>query len=441
MTEDPSHFDLQNIIEHIPFSSITGIAILIILLLISAMISGSEIAFFALSPHDLESSEKSNSKKYKLVLKLIKKPKELLATILIANNFINVGIVILSNYLSYSIFKFNSDNILEFFLQIVVITFMILLFGEVIPKVYANLNALRFASSMSKTLNVLNYLLKIFSTPLLKSTSFIENKLQKVETNISVSHLEHALELTSNDSSSSDEQKILEGIVNFGNTDVKQIMCPRIDMFALNINTTFDVVLAEIIKNGYSRIPVFDKNIDNILGILYVKDLLSNINSGSDFDWGKLINPTFFVPENKKIDDLLNNFQEKKVHLAIVVDEYGGTSGLISLEDIIEEIVGDINDEFDIDDVYYSKIDSHNYVFDGKTTLKDFYRAIKLEDESIFDQNKGESDTLAGFILEIAGGFPSKNEEIIFEKYKFTIEAVSRKRIKQIKVTLQKEKI
>lgn len=423
--------------EQLPVVEILNVLVLVILLGLSALVSGAEVAFFSLSTRDLETAKESQDKSDKQVLDLLDKPKELLATILISNNFINVGIVILSTYLSSQVFDLDITGVFGFLVQIVLITFMILLFGEVIPKVYANLNALKFANMMAGPIAVLESLFRILSIPLLKSTRFIEDKLRKNKGNISVSHLEHALELTSDDESSKEEQKLLEGIVSFGNTDTKQVMCPRIDMFALNANEKFEDVISELLIKGYSRIPVFKTNIDNISGILYIKDLLPHINEGNNFNWARLIKPVFFVPENKKIDDLLNDFQEKKIHLAIVVDEYGGTSGLVTLEDIIEEIVGKINDEFDIDELSYSKLDDNNFVFEGKTSLKDFYRVIGLDDESIFEDEKGESDTLAGFILEIAGGFPTKGEMISFDKYDFKIEAVDRKRIKQVKVTLK----
>ena len=435
MDTDPSSLGI--ILDQIPIVAMLNVLALVVLLSLSAMVSGAEVAFFSLSPSDVEEAKDSQDNKGKKVLELLKTPKELLATILISNNFINVGIVILSTYLTSHILNFDVSSVLGFVLQIVVITFMILLFGEVIPKVYANINALKFAKVMATPISILETVFRFLSIPLLKSTMFIEDRLQRNNTNISVSHLEHALELTSDDDTSKEEQKILEGIVSFGNTDTKQVMCPRIDMFALNQNDKFGEVIEEILKKGYSRIPVFKKNIDNISGILYIKDLLPHINEGDSFNWARLIKPVFFVPENKKIDDLLNDFQEKKIHLAIVVDEYGGTSGLVTLEDIIEEIVGEINDEFDIDEISYSKIDSNNFVFEGKTSLKDFYRVIDLDDESIFEDEKGESDTLAGFILEIAGGFPVRGEVISFNNYDFKIEAVDRKRIKQVKVSFK----
>lgn len=434
---DPNSFDIISILDHVPIFTILNVLVLLVLLGLSALVSGAEVAFFSLTPSDLERAKESQNKSDVQVLGLLEKPKELLATILISNNFINVGIVILSTYLSSHVFNLDVSGLFGFIIQVVLITFMILLFGEVIPKVYANLNALKFANLMAGPITVLESIFRVLSIPLLKSTKFIEDKLQKNKGTISVSHLEHALELASDDGSSKEEQKILEGIVSFGNTDTKQVMCPRIDMFALSANEKFQNVISELLTQGYSRIPVYKTNIDNISGILYIKDLLPYINEGNKFNWARLIKPVFFVPENKKIDDLLNDFQEKKIHMAIVVDEYGGTSGLVTLEDIIEEIVGEINDEFDIDELSYSKIDNNNYVFEGKTSLKDFYRVIDIEDESVFENEKGESDTLAGFILEIAGGFPVKGEVITFNNYDFKIEAVDRKRIKQVKVTLK----
>ncbi|MCK5781936.1 MAG: gliding motility-associated protein GldE [Flavobacteriales bacterium] len=435
MESVPSSF--SNILEQYHLVAIIELLALGILLVFSALVSGAEVAFFSLTPGDIEKAKESKEKKDKQVVRLLEKPKELLATILISNNFLNVGIVIFSTYLTSHFFNLDVKSLIGFLIQVVAITFMILMFGEVIPKVYANLNALKFAQKMAAPIEIMQSLFRVISIPLLNSTNFIEDKLQKNKGNISVSHLEHALELTSDDETTKEEQKILEGIVSFGNTDTKQIMHPRIDMFAINANEKFSFVIEEIIKNGYSRIPVYKKNIDSIIGILYIKDLLPHINAKDNFNWVRLIKPAFFVPENKKIDDLLNDFREKKTHLAIVVDEYGGTSGLISMEDIIEEIVGDISDEFDIDQVSYSKIDSSNFVFEGKTTLKDFYRVTDIEDETQFEDEKGESDTLAGFILEIAGRFPEKGEIISFNSFDFTIEAVDKKRIKQVKVSLK----
>ena len=313
-------------------------------------------------------------------------------------------------------------------------TFLILLFGEVLPKVYASRNAVRFASFISKPISFLNFFLTPLSYPLINLTNVVEKSLGSKNNLFSVETLSQALELTSKEATTKDEQKILEGIVNFGNIETVQIMKPRIDIFALSDDELYEDVLNKILKNGYSRNPVYSESIDNIIGVLYAKDLLAHLNEKT-FEWQKLVREPFFVPENKKLDDLLSEFQEKKNHLAIVVDEYGGTSGLVTLEDVIEEIVGDINDEFDDEDLSYSKIDENNYIFEGKTNIKDFCKVLNNEDESIFEQAKGESETLAGFILEVSGKFPKKEEKINFKNYTFTIEATDRKRIKQVKVT------
>jgi gliding motility-associated protein GldE len=309
------------------------------------------------------------------------------------------------------------------------------LFGEVLPKVYASRNNIKFAKWVAYPVAVLDKLLSPISLPMRKVTIYLHNKLGKQKTNFSVDQLSQALELTDTEDTSSEEQKILEGIVTFGNTDAKQVMSPRMDIFALEIEESFQSIYSKIIEKGFSRIPVYRDNIDQIEGVLFVKDLLRHIDK-EEFDWKTLIREPFFIPENKKIDNLLKDFQNMKSHLAIVVDEYGGTSGIVSLEDIIEEIVGDISDEFDGDNSNCSKIDDKNYLFEGKTNLKDFYRIIDV-DEELFESTKGEAETLAGFILEILGNFPQKGQKITFENCTFTIEAVDKKRVKQIKVTIE----
>jgi len=409
---------------------------LIILLISSALISGTEVAFFSISQVDIDDLSSKNEKD--IVVKLLQKPKKLLATILITNNFINILIVLLFASLgeqlledfNYSIFGIK----VRFLIEVVLVTFLILLFGEVLPKVYASRKAVRFASFMSKPVQVLNTFLTPLSYPLINLTNIVEKSLGNKSNIFSVETLSQALELTSKGATTKDEQKILEGIVSFGNTETVQIMKPRIDIFALSDDETYEAVLDKILKNGYSRNPVYHENIDTIIGVLYAKDLLAHLNKET-FKWQRLLRDPLFVPENKKLDDLLSEFQEKKNHLAIVVDEYGGTSGLVTLEDVIEEIVGDINDEFDEDDLSYSKIDEDNYIFEGKTTIKDFCKVLGDEDEALFEEEKGESETLAGFILEISGKFPKRGEKINFKKYTFTIEALDNKRIKQVKTT------
>ncbi|HUH46954.1 MAG TPA: gliding motility-associated protein GldE [Arenibacter sp.] len=414
-----------------------------ILLGCSALVSGAEVAFFGLSHTDIKEIEEKKTNKGKVIVQLLERPKKLLATILIANNAINIGVVLLFNRIGDTLFV-NLDYFIfgiipiRFMVEVVVVTFSILMFGEILPKVYANRNKFTFAFFIAYPLKVLDFLLSPLSLPMRRVTLYMHDKLGKQKTNLSVDHLSQALELTSDGDTTKEEQKILEGIVSFGNTDAKQVMSPRIDIFALNEEMKFLEVLEGIKKNGYSRIPVFSDNMDNVLGVLYVKDLLPYIDRKT-FNWVSLIREPYFVPENKKLDDLLLEFQSKKNHLAIVVDEYGGTSGIITLEDIIEEIVGDISDEFDDEDLIFSKLDDFNYIFDGKTTLKDFYKVAKIEDEEEFEEKKGESETIAGFVLEIVGGFPKRGETVAFKDYRFVVESLDKKRLKQIKVTLPNE--
>ncbi|WNH13737.1 gliding motility-associated protein GldE [Thalassobellus suaedae] len=434
MDPDPASFKVFFIA--IDFSMAFGYVLLFFLLTCSALISGAEVALFSLSKTDIEAGLEAKSKRIQIISKLLVRPKKLLATILVANNFINIAIVILFAYLGRFLFESIENPILQFTIEVIIVTFLILLFGEILPKIYASRNNLKFASFMAYPLRVLDVLLSPVSLPMRSVTLAIHRKLGKQKSNLSVDQLSQALELTSEEDTTKEEHKILQGIVSFGNTDTKQVMRPRIDIFALNIEQKYVDIMPEIIANGYSRIPVYKDNIDTIKGILYVKDLLPFIDR-KQFDWTSLIREPFFVPENKKLDDLMAEFQEKKVHLAMVVDEYGGTSGLISLEDIIEEIVGDISDEFDDEDLMYSKLDNNNYVFEGKTALKDFYKIIKEENASVFEENKGEAETVAGFVLEISGSFPKLNSKINFENYVFTIEALDKKRIKLVKFTIR----
>ena len=413
-----------------------SLLILVILLMTSGLISGAEVAFFALKPQEINQIKSQNTKRGKIINQFLSKPKELLATILIANNFVNVGIIILASYISGAIFNFQGVEWLEFLIQVIIITFLLLLFGEVLPKVYANNNAIRFVNFISLPLSFLDKIFRPLSSLLVVSSKIIDRKLKTKGHQLSVDDLSNALELTSDENEDANEKKILEGIVKFGNTDVKQIMRSRIDVTAIDQKYTFGQVLKTIKSTGFSRIPVYDESFDTIKGVLYIKDLLPYLNNASDYDWNTLIREVFFVPENKKIDDLLKEFQEKKIHLAIVVDEYGGTSGIVTLEDIIEEIVGDISDEFDDDNIIYSKLDAKNYVFEGKTALNDFYRIINIDGE-VFEKVKGESDSLAGFILELTGSIPESGEKINFENYLFTIEGVNKRRVTRIKVTLK----
>jgi gliding motility-associated protein GldE len=324
-----------------------------------------------------------------------------------------------------------------FFIEVILITFLILLIGEILPKVYANRNNLKFSKFMAYPLKFLDIIISPISIPMQKATLLIHKKLGNQKLTLNVEQLSQALELASGEDTTQEEQKILKGIVSFGNIDTKQVMRPRIDIFALDEATSYVEIVPEILKNGYSRIPVYKNSIDSVIGVLHVKDLLPHLQK-KQFNWTDLLRTPFFIPENKKLDDLMVEFQEKKNHLAVVVDEYGGTSGIVSLEDIIEEIVGDISDEFDDNDLTYSKLDANNFVFEGKTTLRDFYNIIKPNDISVFEEKKGEAETLAGFVLEISNSFPKINNKINFKTYSFTVEAMSNKRIKQLKVTLKR---
>jgi gliding motility-associated protein GldE len=425
----------SNLLATIDTNLLFGIIAIAFFLFCSAMVSASEVALFSLTQQDLNTLSEEDSSKANRISKLLQRPKKLLATILVANNFSHIGVVIVFSFVGNNIFSDIESPILKFVVEVILITFLILLFGEVLPKIYASRNNIQFSKFVANPLSILDKLLSPISLPMRAVSVYLHEKLGRQKSNISVDQLSQALGLTSTEDTTSEEQKILEGIVSFGNTDTKQVMSPRIDIFALEMEETFAEIYEKIVDKGYSRIPVYRDSIDHIEGVLFVKDLIPHINK-KEFDWIKLIREPFFVPENKKLDDLLKEFQSKKSHLAIVVDEYGGTSGLVSLEDIIEEIVGDISDEFDDENLNYSQIDDKNFLFEGKINLKDFYRIVDV-DEEIFEISKGEAETLAGFILEILGNFPKKGQKIHFTNVHFTIESVDKKRIKQLKVTLE----
>lgn len=399
------------------------------------MVSAAEVALFSLSQKDISTLTGEDPLKASIISKLLQRPKKLLATILVANNFSHIGVVIIFSFVGNSLFSALKSPVLKFVLEVLLVTFLILLFGEVLPKVYASRNNIKFSKFIARPISLLDKLLSPISLPMRAMTVFLHQKLGMQKSNISVNQLSQALEMTSTDDTTSDEQKILEGIVSFGNTDTKQVMSPRIDVFALEIEETFAEIYPKIVDKGYSRIPVYKESIDHIEGILFIKDLIPHIHK-KEFDWNKLIRTPFFVPENKKLDDLLKDFQRLKSHLAVVVDEYGGTSGLVSLEDVIEEIVGDISDEFDDENLNFSQIDDKNFLFEGKINLKDFYRIVDVNEDA-FEASKGEAETLAGFILEILGNFPKKGQKIHFSTVHFIIESVDKKRIKQLKVMLE----
>ena len=417
------------------------LTLVLFLLISSALISGAEVAFFSLQIKSLEDTEDAElTQSIRRVISLLKKPKRLLATILVANNFINIAIVLLFASLSKTIFKSIENQLIVLFIEIGIITTTILIFGEILPKIYANRNALAFSKRMAPIIRFLDKFLLFWVTyPMSQTTIFLERRLGDKKNQLSVDQLSQALELTGEDETTFDEQRILEGIVNFGSTDTREVMCPRIDMFALSDELTLEEIIPLILDEGFSRIPVFNEKKDNIKGILYIKDLLPNLKT-PNYEWQTLLKPPIYVPENKKLDDLLKEFQQKKNHLAIVVDEYGGTSGLITLEDIMEEIVGDISDEFDEQDLSYSKLDENTFIFEAKISLKDFFRIIKLEETEIFETIKGDAETLAGLLLEITKKFPKRGQKIKFEGYQFIIEETGKFRIKQVKVSLPKVK-
>jgi len=424
------------------FNSTTflGLVVLVILLFFSAMVSGSETAYFSLKPADLHWLENSEDESSKLVLLHRENPKTLLATILIANNLVNVAIVILSSFLTQSLFQLSENPIVTFMVQIVAITSLILLIGEIIPKVIANKNPLRLALLMSRPLRILISVFKPLSYLLVSSTNIIDKRLNRRMKHISISDLSDAIDITTDEQALPEEKQMLKGIATFSEKEARSIMKSRVNITAIDINAPFKELLELIINSGFSRIPAYDGSFDKVIGILYIKDLLPFLNQ-NELDWKSLIRPAFFIPENKKINDLLQEFRHKKIHMAIVVDEYGGTSGLLTLEDIIEEIVGDISDEFDKvpDDDFYEEIDENTTVFEAQTSLLDFCKVMKL-DEHYFEDVQGESDTLAGLLLEIEGRIPEQGLTIKCKEFSFEITDADARRIKEIKVIKRPEK-
>lgn len=423
-------------VEVLPFTTGIAVSLIVILILLfcSALISASEVAYFSLSPSEKQKVAVRSTKKHNYTSKNLESPEQLLATVLVANNFVNVGVVILSSFTVDHLLDFSKEPVWEFVFKIIVISFVILVIGEIIPKVYATRHALKFARFIALPLHFLIKILKPFNSLLILSTSFVNKRLHTGAQHISVDQLSQALELTSHLELKEDKE-ILKGIVKFGNKNVVEIMRSRVDVVSADIKDNYSQILKLITENGFSRIPVYSGTFDDIKGILYIKDILPHIHKGATFRWQSIIRPPFYVPETKKIDDLLEEFQKNKVHMAIVVDEYGGTSGIVTLEDVLEEIVGEITDEFDEEESFYTKISENKYLFDGKTLLHDFYKVIG-SDEAIFEEMKGEADTLAGLILELKGEIPAKNDMITCKNFVFTIESVDNRRIKQIKVEI-----
>lgn len=425
------------------FGIAAGILFMILLLAASAAISSSEIAFFSLGPAHLNDLKNDNSKHSQMTLTLLERPKKLLATILIANNFVNVAIILLTSFIINILFDFTQSPVMGFLFQVVIITSAILLFGEIMPKIYASQYSMKTAFAMASPMTFLVSFFSPLSLLLVKTTNLIDKRIERKGHDITINDLSEALNITTSGTNTPEEdKKILKGIVKFGDIAVTEVMRSRIDVTALDEKTPFDTLLETIVEAGYSRIPIYNDSFDNVTGILYIKDILPHIHKPADFNWQQLQRSAFFVPENKRISDLLHEFQTRQIHMAIVVDEYGGTSGLVTMEDILEEIVGEINDEFDVeaDNIPFLKIDDDNYIFEGKTLLNDFCKALGIEDR-LFSEAKGESDTLAGLMLELAGKIPEKNESIQFENFIFQAETVDKRRIKRVKVTFDHNNI
>ena len=429
----PEWYLLAQIITAEAFYYIFYSCVLVLLLALSAVISGSEVAFFSLNRDDINKCKNADTLREKSIAKLLEKPRVLLATILIANNLVNVAFITLSTFMVWQIVGSNTTEGLILVVLTTVASAAIVFFGEVAPKVYANHNNLGFAKLAVGLLKVFVVLFRPLSHVLLSISNVIESRVKRRGYNLSVDDLNTALEITTNEETTEEEKGILKGIVNFGTLSVKQVMRSRMDITALDIETDFHELMDKINKSGFSRIPVYSETIDKIEGILYIKDLLAHIEMEEDFQWQTLLRPGFFVPENKKVDSLFRDFQEKRVHMAIVVDEYGGTSGLITMEDVIEEIVGEINDEFDSDGVPFNKLDEHTFIFEGRTSLNDFCKIVG-EEVSIFDEVKGESESLGGLLLELHSKLPRVGEKIPFDHFVFTVVSVDNKRIKRVRV-------
>ena len=432
---------ISNFYKGFPPEAVITIVILIVMLVVSGLISGSETAFFSFQPADLDKLKKNHGKRGKKVISLRNKPKELLATILISNNFINVGIVVISTYLTTLMFNLKSHPALTFLVQIVIVTSFLLIFGEILPKIYANKKPVYFSLFMVDTIAILMWFFKPLSMILVKSTAIIDNRLMAKKVTVSMSDLSNAIDMTVDDSTPEEEKKILKGIATFGEKEASEVMRSRVDVTAIDTEMLFHEVIQIVTESGYSRIPVYEESLDHVEGLLYIKDLLPLIEKQEELDWKPLIRPAFFVPENKRINDLLQEFRNRKIHMAIVVDEYGGTSGIITLEDILEEIVGEISDEFDVEDdaFHYKMLNNNTYLFDAKTLLNDFCKILKI-DGDIFDNDRGESDSLGGLILELEGKIPEKGEKIKYRQFTFEIVDADVRKINKIKITLNQEK-
>ena len=418
--------------------ALIALALAILLLYASGFVSASEIAFFSLTPSDLSDVEDGKHSSDARIKSLLAESERLLATILISNNFVNVMIIMLCNHFFASVVDFGGARILEFLFITVILTFLLLLFGEIMPKIFSSQNALKFSRKAAPVLTVLRKVFWPISSMLVSSTFIINKIAYRKPQSLSVDELSQALELTDKNEIS-EESNMLEGIIRFGEETAREIMTSRLDMVDLDIDSSFPEVLKCVVDNGYSRIPVYKDSRDNVKGVLYIKDLLPYLDAGDDFNWRKLIRPAFFVPETKMIDDLLRDFQANKVHMAIVVDEFGGTSGIVTMEDVIEEIVGEINDEYDEEERMYVKLSDNSYIFEAKILLSDFYKVLKA-DPDIFEEVSEDADTLAGFLLALKGDFPVLHETIEFNNYRFEILEMDSRRILKVKVVIDADK-
>lgn len=439
--DDPgeSLYLLSISIQPLTIGTAIGLVVVLLMVICSALVSGAEVAYFSIDEKGREELESDSNNANNRILKLLEQPKRLLATILVSNNFINVGIVIVSAYVLEHLFEYHGNATLRFIVEVLTVTLILLILGEVTPKIYATEKNVKLARLMSLPLTVAQraFPINVISKFLVNATSLIDKRI-KSRVEISVDDLSNALDLAEDIDQTDDEHKLLQGIITFGDTSVKQVMKSRLDVIAIEEKTSFLEVLSKIRDCGFSRIPVYRESFDHIMGVLYIKDLLRFVDKGDHFRWQKLIRSPFFVPEQKKLDDLLREFQQRKIHLAVVVDEYGGTSGIVTLEDVLEEIVGEITDEFDEEDLVYSKVDDNTYIFEGKTPLTDLSRILNVK-MSEFEDEKGDSDSLAGFVIEIAGKIPLKGERINFRQFTFTIEAADKRRVKSIKVSIDEE--
>ncbi len=440
MKEDPLPLLLNTItsieINDISSGLILGIIFVCILIFLSALVSGSEVSFFSLTSSNLDDLSEIDEKKEKQIRQILRDPNKLLATILIANNFINVAIIVLTSYLTSQIFDFDSSPVLKFVVQVILITFILVLLGEITPKVYAKQNAVNFSKKMISLIHFFEIIFSPLSSILISATSFIDKRLKQKSSHISMEEISQAIDLASDGKELDSEKRILKSIVEFSNIDVKEIMKARTDVVAVDQNSPYKEVLNLIVSSSFSRIPVFEDTFDDIKGVLYIKDLIPHL-SDENLDWTPLCHDALFVPETKKINHLLKEFQDKKIHLAIVVDEYGGTSGIVTLEDVLEEIVGEINDEFDDDGPQYSKLDENTYVFEAKTSLNDFLKITDGETD-YFDDVKGDNETIAGLIIERIAVIPKIAERIEFAPYTFVVESADDRKIKRVKVIIDK---